>query len=106
MWETPLIAAALSETKAGLPVKNGSISTAWPPKSSRKAEWPNQVICMAAPVLSRKRHDIIGRCRPRVLALRDARQNPAARRDGRPACGARRADWARPRQQDHRSGGE
>src|SRR5262249_35197871 len=38
--------AALSDTKAGLPVKNGSISTALPAKSSRKAEWPYQVICM------------------------------------------------------------
>src|SRR5215472_13870560 len=41
-----LMAAALSDTKAGLPVKNGSISTALPAKSSRKAEWPYQVICM------------------------------------------------------------
>ena len=40
------MAAALSDTKAGLPVKNGSISTALPPKSSRNAEWPYQVICM------------------------------------------------------------
>jgi hypothetical protein len=32
--------------QAGLPVKKGSISTAWLPKSSRNAEWPNQVICM------------------------------------------------------------
>jgi hypothetical protein len=39
MWVTPLIAACLSETKAGLPVKNGSISTALPAKSSRNAEW-------------------------------------------------------------------
>src|SRR6266849_9079495 len=46
MWVTPLMAAALSDTKAGLPVKNGSISTALPAKSSRKAEWPYQVICM------------------------------------------------------------
>jgi hypothetical protein len=29
-----------------LPVKNGSINTAWPAKSSLKAEWPYQVICM------------------------------------------------------------
>src|SRR5262249_1809373 len=48
IWVTPLIAAALSDTKAGLPVKNGSISTALPAKSSRKAEWPYQVICMMA----------------------------------------------------------
>src|SRR5258705_13551710 len=48
MWVTPLIAAALSDTKAGLPVKNGSISTALPAKSSRKPEWPYQVICMIA----------------------------------------------------------
>src|SRR5215469_1733722 len=46
MWVTPSIAAALSETKAGLSVKNGSISTAALPKSRRKAEWPYQVICM------------------------------------------------------------
>src|SRR6266446_6877482 len=46
MWVTPRMAAALSDTKAGLPVKNGSISTALPAKSSRKAEWPYQVICM------------------------------------------------------------
>src|SRR5215831_12903485 len=46
MWVTPLMAAALSDTKAGLPVKNGSISTALPAKSSRKAEWPYQVICI------------------------------------------------------------
>src|SRR5262245_65443796 len=47
MWLTSLIAAALSAVKAGLPVKNGSISTALPAKSRRNAEWPNQVICMA-----------------------------------------------------------
>src|SRR5262245_56184882 len=46
MWVMPLMAAALSDTKAGLPVKNGSISTALPAKSSRKAEWPYQMICM------------------------------------------------------------
>src|SRR6266851_120350 len=46
IWVTPLMAVALSDTKAGLPVKNGSISTALPAKSSRKAEWPYQVICM------------------------------------------------------------
>src|SRR6185312_15726680 len=46
MWVTPLMAAALSDTKAGLPVKNGSISTADLPKSRRNAEWPYQVICM------------------------------------------------------------
>jgi hypothetical protein len=32
--------------EGGLPVKNGSIRTACPAKSSRKAEWPNQVMCM------------------------------------------------------------
>ena len=48
MWATPLIAAALSDAKAGLPVKKGSIKTAVPPKSRRKAEWPNQVICMGS----------------------------------------------------------
>src|SRR5258705_13576888 len=48
MWVTPLIAAALSDTKAGLPVKNGSISTALPAKSSRKPEWAYQGICMIA----------------------------------------------------------
>jgi len=32
--------------ESGLPVKNGSIRTACPAKSSRKAEWPNQVMCM------------------------------------------------------------
>src|SRR5690348_7615037 len=46
MCVTPLVAAALSDTKAGLPVKNGSITTAALPKSRRKAEWPYQVICM------------------------------------------------------------
>src|SRR3954469_4667155 len=46
MWETPFIAAALSEMNAGFPVKNGSIRTAWPEKSRRNAEWPYQVICM------------------------------------------------------------
>src|SRR5215467_13699060 len=46
IWVTPLIAAALSETKAGLPVKNGSIRIACRVKSKRKAEWPYQVICM------------------------------------------------------------
>src|SRR6267143_2041919 len=40
------MAAAWSDTKAGLPVKKGSISTACLPKSRRKAEWPYQVICM------------------------------------------------------------
>src|SRR6516162_8761367 len=47
MWVTPLVAAALSETKAGLPAKNGSMRTALPAKSRRKAEWPYQVICMS-----------------------------------------------------------
>ena len=35
-------------SKAGLPVKNGSISTTLPAKSRRKAEWPNQVIFMVS----------------------------------------------------------
>src|SRR5580704_3836288 len=47
MWVTPRAAAALSEINAGLPVMNGSINTALPSKSSRKAEWPYQVICMS-----------------------------------------------------------
>src|ERR1700741_3125862 len=46
MCVTPLVATALSDTNAGLPVKNGSISTALPAKSRRKAEWQYQVICM------------------------------------------------------------
>src|SRR5690242_17173941 len=50
MCFTPRIAAVLSDTNAGLPVKNGSISTAVPARSSRKAEWPYQVICIVGTV--------------------------------------------------------
>ena len=38
MWEMPSMIFALSPSKAGLPVKKGSMSTALPAKSSRKAE--------------------------------------------------------------------
>ena len=48
MWDTPSVIFALSPSKAGLPVKKGSMSTALPAKSSRKAEWPNHVIFMEA----------------------------------------------------------
>ena len=41
----PAIAAARSLVKDGLPVKNGSIRTALPAKSRRKAEWPNARRC-------------------------------------------------------------
>jgi hypothetical protein len=40
------IAASLPVTKAGFPVKNGSISATWPATSSRNTKWQNQVICV------------------------------------------------------------
>ena len=61
-------------SKAGLPVKNGSISTALSAKSRRKAEWPNQVIFMVSSV-----------SRPRELGA--AAESRVARMTGQ------RADW-------------
>src|SRR4029450_11960213 len=113
--ETPLLAAALSETKAGLPVKNGSISTALPAKSRRKAEVPNQVIFITRVPLLVRPHNrrriaefnhalcIVARA---LLGQTHARPNPAARRDCAAARSARRADRARPRRQDDRGCGE
>src|SRR5271169_3143797 len=48
MCVAPFVAASRSPVKAGLPVKNGSISTTFPPNSRRKFEWPKNVIFIGA----------------------------------------------------------